>query len=321
MADHGKPGSYGQQQEQRYAASYTPAHNETDHRETEEPSSAESSSGSISSRDLLEMRAAQAGPHAIGLAETDGQAPQVKVRRTSDPLQDRSVSQSYRNNGTPSAARDQRPPPSTRGFGSIPATAAPPPLEPGKLPGNLTPVKDSPPSPSALTSAAVPAQASEKAPASSNDTAATAAPLTSREDSSASLPGLTPTSARFPVSTPATPGLGPSAATSPVDDPFPDLSFANAGPDLSFGGQAVTSPSSPSTATQQKEARPTRFTELEQDDVKKPGTSQDKGDRPVVNVLPESVATPDGGAEGKTKGKKLVKKGGKKLVKKSRGAA
>ena len=167
------------------------------------------------------MRFGQPATHVIGMAETKSQSsPSKKSRRKSDPYGDNFGASSSRNNPSVAAGtRDPRPPPSTRGFSSIPPSAVPPPVLGGRLPGPLPQATIAPSLPSTSSPVTPTFAPSLLAPATAGGSAVlTASAQPSRDSSAASLPGLTPTSTRLPVSVPDTP-----APKSPVGFPFPEL--------------------------------------------------------------------------------------------------
>lgn len=298
---------------------------------------ADSSNESSSSRDNLEMRPSNPEAHAIGSAETTS-SPKSR-RRKSDPLTERQMGTVTARNAASGISRDPGPPPSTRGFSSIPASAAPPPLPRGQLPGHLVPVPrsspilESPISPTSMplkndvaTSAMNPppsprAANVEQVPTAANQSSAGGT-------STATWDGLTSgSSAASPSLTPATPGFVSKAA---VDFPFPavaevaptmeDQNISPAGT-----GRSVAKPKD------RRQARSARFTELERIESVNDGPGPEAVSKPkaldivpvvkseqVINVFPEatSVVTSDASSE-KHRGKKL-RKGGKKLLKKSR---
>ncbi|KAH8173348.1 hypothetical protein LIA77_07603 [Sarocladium implicatum] len=297
---------------------------------------AESSSDSVSSRDNLEMRSGQASGHAIGMVETRSHnSPNKRSRRTSDPYAENYGASSSRSNPSVTGTRDPRPPPSIRGFSSIPPSAVPPPVLGGRLPGSLSPVVTAPappPASSPTRSSFAPSPLATNTPVDLAVQHPAVQP--SRASSAASLPGLTPTSTRLPAaSIPNTP-----APKSPVGFPFPEVASPEAETYISTPDeepknlQSQTSSGPSKSMETRRAARPTRFTELERiessspqevhkvatsstfEDVSSPAASH----KQVVNTLPEAVESPEVGDGSKGKGKKS-RKGGNKLVKKQRG--
>ena len=101
-----------------------------------DPSPVESSNDSTSSQDELEMKSAK--PVARSVNGTHRLHPR-NARRLSDSNVDKHSALGASAKAFPSTSRDSRPPPSTRGFASIPAVASLPPMSARDLPGSSAP--------------------------------------------------------------------------------------------------------------------------------------------------------------------------------------
>ncbi|TWU72725.1 hypothetical protein ED733_000615 [Metarhizium rileyi] len=149
----------------------------------EEPSSVESLSGSTSSQDDLEIKPSKASRNQSSDITTAHRLHPSRARRTSDVSASQyTLSSGSRGSNNPNYSRDSRPPPSTRGFASIPATATMPPMSTGILSG----------------AAASAAHGSNDASSSTSFTSM------SRQNSFGSLPSLSNTSGSQPASAPVT---------------------------------------------------------------------------------------------------------------------
>lgn len=150
-----------------------------------DPSPVESSSGSTSSQDDLEMKPSKAKARVTDSASAHRLHPSHS-RRTSDTSGHQYTLSSASRGHTSSYTRDSRPPPSMRGFGSIPAVAAMPPMNIGVLPNTYA--------------------AHGHVGQNGNNTSSPSNSLTptSRRSSSTSLPGLSDTAPKQAVSAPAT---------------------------------------------------------------------------------------------------------------------
>ncbi|CAM1511616.1 Fc.00g091290.m01.CDS01 [Cosmosporella sp. VM-42] len=148
-----------------------------------------SSRNSFSSQDILEMRTPRSMP-PIERPSTNAGTPHrlhPSSRRTSDASIERlAFFNSMKASSPTSPSRDVGPPPSTRGFKSLPPIVRVPPIRFGNQVGSLS----------------NPASPSFRDNASRHSSPHLAI---SRPDSFASLPSLTPTSTRYTTSTPATP--------------------------------------------------------------------------------------------------------------------
>lgn len=201
--------------------------------------------------------------------------------------------------------RDSRPPPSTRGFASIPPAKA----------------------------LAVPNMSSD-ASSSGSTNSNLAGNSASRQSSTVSLPGLTPASSRAAHSNPTTPAAVPMAQpefplnATVVALPSPDAELPSPSPLI----EGVTPTFvTPGKFKDRRVSKTTRFTELERIDSNVEPTYFDhpQSQPPpaavlqpeIVNVFPEPVAEVAAApTKSKSKSKKLTKGGGK-LVKKSRAVA
>lgn len=270
-----------------------------------EDSPLESNSDSNGSQEDLEMKNSKAVSMTRPATATETVHrlhPSSRSRRTSDAsLDHRAMTNSANNKAGPSkSSRDSRPPPSTRGFNALPASAV------------LVPVQ--------ARAAASPLLAAAIAPTvretrnSSSDS--------SRQNSSSSLPGLTPTSIKHP-------STFAQVSPSPLVTPPPDLSL-----DAALGNRADTDrsyfedPTSATAAapTRKSTDRPgskvTRFTELESsgaDDISIHALPPAPHAQ-VVNFFPEPAAPEPEPAESKKGKRKKPSKGGGggKLLKKNR---
>lgn len=259
-----------------------------------------SNNGSTSSQEDLEMRASRAP--AVQQSTSVGTAhrlhPSNRSRRTSDASLDRRARTNSANHktGPSTSSRDSRPPPSTRGFSYIPSSASPLPIQVGTMPQPL-PVD------------AIAPDAQEPQPQFSA--------AASRQNSTSSLPGLTPTSTGLP--SPAAPA-SPSALGSPPANLFLS-SPVDTGRDLhssQFAGieenREVEHP--PKGRTSRFTERTSSLTPAERPVSKAPSA--------IVNYLPEPAQpVADDAASmrsSKSKGRKL-QKGKGRLVKKSRRSA
>ena len=272
----------------------------------DDPSPVESSAGSTSSQDDLEMRPTRPTATRPTEAATHRLHPAHK-RRTSDASVERlAMANSAKGMGLSHYGRDSRPPPSMRGFASINQVAAPLPMHLGPLPPAVV-AQTQPPN------LQVPAAGSS---ASSTD-------QTSRQSSTTSLPGLTPTSSRPALSAPATPAI-----TTATQSEY-SLNW-------SLGAESDTtrvaehaSEASVAAQTRSKERRPARaarFSELERIDSMGSETMQRRSPAPIpppvahediINVFPEPASMPEPVSSSSNKSKRLSKSGGK-LLKKSR---
>lgn len=171
-----------------------------------DPSPAESSSGSTSSQDDLEMKPSKPKTRAADSASAHRLHPSHS-RRTSEASGNQYTLSSGSRGHTSSYTRDSRPPPSMRGFGSIPAVAAMPPMNIGVLPG-------------AYAAHGHIGQNGNKTSSPSNSLTPT-----SRRSSSTSLPGLSDMAPKHAVSAPVTPAA--STAIKSSEYPLNWLSIPN----------------------------------------------------------------------------------------------
>ncbi|KND88714.1 hypothetical protein TOPH_06626 [Tolypocladium ophioglossoides CBS 100239] len=272
-----------------------------------EPSPVDSSSGSTSSQDDLEMRPSR--PTAR-LGESTHRLHPSHHRRTSD-----ASANSAKASGPSGYARDSRPPPSMRGFASINQVAAPLPTPLPMHLGFLPPV--------------APSHAMSSTQGYANGSL-TPGMQTSRQNSTTSLPGLTPASTRPAASGPATPAIG-SASQSEYSLSWVSASTAELDVQRSTDAAGVAYPVAEArTFKERRTARTTRFSELEriestgvEPSYQDPGRAdRSRAPRPaarddLVNVFPEPASFPKPAASSSSKSKKLSKGGGK-LLKKNR---
>ncbi|KAJ6447108.1 developmental regulator flbA [Purpureocillium lavendulum] len=271
----------------------------------DDPSPVESSAGSTSSQDDLEMRPTRPAATRTQEAAAHRLHPAHK-RRTSDASVDRlAMANSAKAIGASHYGRDSRPPPSMRGFASINQVAAPVTMHLGALPTSFTQA-----APSNLQ---VPAAGSS---ASSTN-------QTSRQSSTTSLPGLTPTSSRPAFSAPTTPAV----TTANQSEYYLNWS-QSAEQDIARVAEPIgeAAPAIQARSKDRRPARATRFSELERIDSMGSETMQRAAPasipppvahEDIINVFPEPASMPEPVAPSSNKSKRLSKGGGK-LLKKSR---
>ncbi|KAK2594240.1 hypothetical protein QQS21_008019 [Conoideocrella luteorostrata] len=287
------------------------------------PSPTDSSDGSTSSQDDLEMKPSKSKSRASTAERVaTHRLHPSHARRQSDA----SVNQYLSSAAKPpqaSHSRDSRPPPSMRGFGSIPAIAAMPPTFVGGLQG----------------SSALPAHVG---PSSTNASSASSTPTpTSRQGSATSLPGLSNGAMMQAASAPVTPlastGHKKEYGMNWVSLPGPELDMhtpnvgAAAGRSLESGGDgAFTGP----YQRGRSERHSTLVSSYQEPDHMQQKSSEahapvphqrmDQSRAPpplahehLVNVFPEE-AGPDCSSKKSKKDKKASKGSGGKLFKKNR---
>ncbi|KHN97066.1 uncharacterized protein MAM_05175 [Metarhizium album ARSEF 1941] len=269
-----------------------------------DPSPVESSSVSTSSQDELEMKSSTAATTQTGDGTIPHRLHPGRARRALDvSMNQHNLSSASRINAS-SYIRDSRPPPSMRGFGSIPAVAAMQPTSIGILPGNISAHRNNSASPSISPTP------------------------TSRRSSSASLSGLSAMPARQTAST--TPSV---ASASKTEYPLNRLSMSgiDSGSLTSSSGAANNNP--PRANSINRHTGPINVSQDADDMRQHSGRPQastsdhqrfDRGRLPpplshedLVNVFPEQAGLEAAPAKnGKTK--KLSKTDGGRLVKKNR---
>ncbi|XP_044724149.1 uncharacterized protein HRG_02045 [Hirsutella rhossiliensis] len=273
-----------------------------------EPSPVESSSGSTGSgsQDDLEIKPTRPRER---LADSPHRLHPSRPRRTSDSSIERVAAGKSAKGMVPSNyVRDSRPPPSMRGFASIAQVAAPPPVHSGFLTPPL-------PSQTALTSRG-------HAKGSSS-----AGSMTPRQNSTSSLPSLTPTSSRVAASAPGTPApLVVPQAEYPLN--WASVSHADSDkswPPSGFGEAYGAAQQRPGDKRMARTMYASEFEPVNSTDIRssyEDASRLDRGRKPpplahedVVNVFPEQASLPEPATPS---GKKKGSKGGGKIVKKSR---
>lgn len=248
-----------------------------------------------------------------------------RARRTSDASVNQYTLSSTPRGNNSNYTRDSRPPPSMRGFASIPAVAAMPPMNIGVLPGTIA------------------AHGHIGQVGNNSASPSTSLTPTSRQSSSTSLPGLANMPAKQAVSAPVTPAASTAYKSEyPLNwlsIPGPDSdstvpTVGNPNPDPSVGaGEVMAYHEPPQASYSNRQGRPTSRSQHVEQIEQHTWEAQtfipdhqrmDRSRMPppvahedLVNVFPEQ-AGPEAEPKKSGKGKKLSKSGGGKLLKKSR---
>ncbi|KAK9435374.1 hypothetical protein VB005_10171 [Metarhizium brunneum] len=278
-----------------------------------DPSPVESSSDSTSSQDDLEMKPSNAARARAGDGAKAHRLHPSRARRISDVSANQYTLSNIGRGNTSNYTRDSRPPPSMRGFGSIPTVPVMPPMNIGVLPGTIAAHGYNGTSPSNTLTP------------------------TSRRSSSTSLPGLSGVSTRQTASASMAPAvssahkseyplnrLSISSFESGVPTPSSRMTVGqSAGAGIAMAYSSTSQASSNGRHSQDVDSmrQDTWQTQAfvpdhhQHMDRSRPPSTLAHGD--LVNVFPEQAGLEAAPSKG-GKSKKLSKTGGGKLFKKNR---